>query len=60
VHGDRGEVVAALGVSGPTQRLAGRLEPTGVLLADAAGQLSELLGGKAPSRPGTTPKEGVA
>ncbi len=60
VHGDRGEVVAALGVSGPTQRLAGRLAPTGALLADAACQLSDLLGGKAPSRPGTTAKEGVA
>ncbi|MFC5176217.1 IclR family transcriptional regulator [Nocardioides taihuensis] len=60
VHGDRGEVVAALGVSGPTQRLAGRLEPTGALLADAAGQLSDLLGGSPRTRPETTRKEGVA
>ena len=42
----------------PTPR--GSARATGALLADAAEQLSDLLGGKAPTRPGTTAKEGVA
>jgi DNA-binding IclR family transcriptional regulator len=53
VRGATGEVVAALGISGPTQRLADRREETGRLLNDRAEQLSELLRRK-------TRKEGVA
>jgi DNA-binding IclR family transcriptional regulator len=53
VHGPHGDVVAALGVSGPTQRLEGRLEELGRHLHDRAAELSTLLRGR-------TPKEGVA
>jgi DNA-binding IclR family transcriptional regulator len=53
VHGPRGDVVAALGISGPTQRLEGRLDELGRRLLDHATQLSMLLRGR-------TPKEGVA
>jgi DNA-binding IclR family transcriptional regulator len=53
VHGADGDVVAALGISGPTQRLDGRLEEFGCQLKDRAGQLSVLLGRR-------TRKEGVA
>jgi len=43
VHGRDGEVVAALGISGPGQRLKERHEEIGQLLIDRAGQLSSLL-----------------
>jgi DNA-binding IclR family transcriptional regulator len=55
VHGARGDVVAALGVSGPTTRLEDRLDELGKNLSSHAAQLSTLLRGRAP-----TEKEGVA
>jgi DNA-binding IclR family transcriptional regulator len=57
VHGPRGEVVAALGISGPTTRLDGRLGELGRSLSAHAAQLSALLRGRI--NPHTT-KEGVA
>jgi DNA-binding IclR family transcriptional regulator len=53
VRGARGDVVAALGISGPTTRLEDRLEELGKNLSSHATQLSTLLRGSAP-------KEGVA
>lgn len=53
--GRDGAVIAALGISGPTSRLADRLAPVGRLLKDQADQLSVLLGRRTP-----TPQEGVA
>ena len=53
VRGADGDVVAALGISGPTQRLGDRLEELGRQLKDRAEQLSVLLGRR-------TGKEGVA
>ena len=53
VHGPRGDVVAALGISGPTPRLEDRLDELGTNLSSHAAQLSTLLRGRAP-------KEGVA
>lgn len=53
VRGSGGEVIAALGVSGPNPRLENRLDEIGRLLNERAGQLSGLL------RPRTR-KEGVA
>jgi DNA-binding IclR family transcriptional regulator len=53
VHRGRGEVIAALGISGPTPRLEGRLDEIGRHLLDQSAQLSTLLRGR-------TPKEGVA
>jgi DNA-binding IclR family transcriptional regulator len=53
VRGSGGEVIAALGVSGPNPRLEDRLDEIGRLLNDRAEQLSGLL------RRGTR-KEGVA
>ena len=53
VRGKGGEVIAALGVSGPTPRLADRLDDIGRLLNDRAEQLSSLLRRR-------TRKEGVA
>jgi DNA-binding IclR family transcriptional regulator len=53
VHRGRGELIAALGVSGPTPRLEGRLDELGRHLLDHAAQLSTLLCGQ-------KPKEGVA
>jgi DNA-binding IclR family transcriptional regulator len=53
IHGPRGDVVAALGISGPTPRLEGRLEELGRRLMERAAELSMLLRGR-------TPKEGVA
>ena len=53
VLGARGQVVAALGVSGPTPRLEGRFDEIGPLLRDHAAELTELLRGK-------TPEEGAA
>ena len=58
VHGARGDVVAALGVSGPTPRLEDRLDELGRSLLDHA---TQLLG--AAARTGTTARvqqEGVA
>jgi DNA-binding IclR family transcriptional regulator len=43
VHGRTGEVVAALGISGPNQRLEQRHEEIGHLLIDRAGQILSLL-----------------
>ncbi|CUR61322.1 putative Allantoin/glyoxylate utilization operons negative regulator [metagenome] len=51
VHGARGDVVAALGVSGPTPRLEGRLDELGRSLLDHATALSALLRGPAPHTP---------
>lgn len=53
VHRGRGELIAALGLSGPTQRLEGRLDELGRHLLEHAAQLSTLLRGQ-------TRKEGVA
>ncbi|HET6562554.1 MAG TPA: IclR family transcriptional regulator [Marmoricola sp.] len=53
VTGRDGEVVAALGVSGPTARLAGQVDAMGRLLVEQAGSLSTLLLRR-------TIKEGVA
>ena len=53
VRGSSGDVIAALGVSGPSTRLEDRLEEIGRLLNDRAEQLSRLL------RKGSR-KEGVA
>ncbi len=53
VRGGRGEVIAALGVSGPSPRLEHRLDEVGRLLNDRAEQLSRLLQRR-------TPEEGVA
>ena len=53
VHGGHGDVVAALGISGPTPRMEGRLDELGQQLLDHATQLSALLRGR-------TRKEGVA
>ncbi|KAA1420098.1 IclR family transcriptional regulator [Mumia zhuanghuii] len=50
VKGVRGDVVAALGVSGPTARLEDRLDGVGELLAFHAAQLSTLLRGRTPSQ----------
>lgn len=47
VRGPRGDVVAALGVSGPTPRLEGRLDELGRNLLDHAAALSALLCGPA-------------
>jgi DNA-binding IclR family transcriptional regulator len=49
VLGTRGQVVAALGVSGPTQRLEPRFDELGRLLAHHAAELTELLRGKTAS-----------
>ncbi|CUR58689.1 Transcriptional regulator, IclR family [metagenome] len=53
VRGSGGEVIAALGVSGPSPRLENRLDEIGRLLNDRAEQLSGLLRRR-------TRKEGVA
>jgi DNA-binding IclR family transcriptional regulator len=53
VRGSDGEVIAALGVSGPSPRLEDRLDEIGRLLSDRAEQLSGLLRRR-------TRKEGVA
>jgi len=55
---DRGDVVAALGISGPTTRLEPRLDELGVSLSSQAAQLSSLLRGRSPGI--TITKEGVA
>lgn len=65
IHGHRDDVVAALGVSGPTARLQGRLDDLGHSLSAHATQLSGLLRGSTPqpiTRTHTIPntKEGVA
>ncbi len=57
VHGVDGEVVVALGISGPTSRLEDQVDQVGRLLADQAETLSTLLG-RRPRRNGT--KEGAA
>ena len=53
VYRGRGELIASLGISGPTPRLEGRLDELGRHLLDHAAQLSTLLRGQ-------TRKEGVA
>ncbi|MGZ5401388.1 MAG: IclR family transcriptional regulator [Nocardioides sp.] len=45
VLGPRGQLVAALGISGPTPRLAERLDELGLQLSDHAARLSRLLRG---------------
>jgi len=45
VLGPRGQVVASLGISGPTPRLADRLDELGHQLSDHAARLSRLLSG---------------
>jgi DNA-binding IclR family transcriptional regulator len=57
VRGGHDQLVAALGVSGPTQRLEDRFEELGRLLTRHAAELTELLRGKAPT---PHPKEGAA
>ena len=53
VLGVRGDVIAALGISGPTPRLEGRLDELGRHLLDRSTALSSLLRGShaAPPRP---------
>ena len=46
VRGQRGEVVAALGISGPTARLADRRDEIGRLLSTQATQLTRVLRGQ--------------
>jgi DNA-binding IclR family transcriptional regulator len=46
VHRGSGEVIAALGISGPTPRLEGRLDEVGRHLLDQSAQLSTLLSGR--------------
>jgi len=46
VLGSRGQVVAALGISGPTTRLEVRFDELGPLLRNHAERLTELLHGK--------------
>ena len=58
VRGRDGEVVAALGVSGPTARLADRVEQVGGRLTDEADALSLLL--RRQKDRGTKQKEGAA
>lgn len=53
VHGRDGNVIAALGVSGPSARLRGQLEELGRLLIERSSALSQLLRRR-------IPKEGVA
>jgi DNA-binding IclR family transcriptional regulator len=62
VRGPRDDVVAALGISGPTARLEGRLAELGRSLSSHATQLSGLLRGRIPQphTTGHTTKEGVA
>lgn len=43
VPGPSGAVLAAIGISGPTQRIQERVQPTGQLLIDQAERLSQLL-----------------
>jgi DNA-binding IclR family transcriptional regulator len=57
VYGARGDVIAALGISGPTPRLEGRHDELGLRLSNHATQLSTLLRGRTP-KPAN--KEGVA
>jgi DNA-binding IclR family transcriptional regulator len=57
VRGPRGDVVAALGISGPTARLEDRLEELGRNLSSHAARLSTMLRGRTPN---PTHKEGVA
>jgi DNA-binding IclR family transcriptional regulator len=59
VHGGAGGVVAALGVSGPTQRFQGRVDEVGRLLTDRARGLSALLE-QGSNRQRRTGKEGAA
>jgi DNA-binding IclR family transcriptional regulator len=58
VLGPHGDVVAALGVSGPTQRLEARIDELGRSLSSHAEQLSGLLRGD--TTPMKTAEEGVA
>jgi DNA-binding IclR family transcriptional regulator len=58
VQGGRGEVVAALGISGPTPRLGGRLDELGHQLSTHADRLSTLLRGG--THIAMKKKEGVA
>ena len=51
VQGMHGEVVASLGVSGPTPRLEGRLDEIGRRLLDRSTALSVVLGGPAHIKP---------
>lgn len=61
VFGVRGDVVAALGVSGPTPRLEERLDDLGRLLLDRSTALSSLLRGPdRPARPDARTQEVVA
>ena len=57
VQGPRGDVVAALGISGPTARLEDRLDELGRNLSSHAADLSGLLRGRTPV---PVSKEGVA
>jgi IclR family acetate operon transcriptional repressor len=59
VRGGAGEVVAALGVSGPTQRFQGRVDEVGRLLTDRARGLSSLLE-RGSTQQRRTRKEGAA
>ena len=53
VHGRDGNVIAALGVSGPSARLRGQLDDVGRLLIEHGSALSQLLRRR-------SPKEGPA
>jgi len=58
VTGRGGEIVAALGISGPSDRINDRLDALGELLTDHAAELSRALGAPAPTT--THRKEGAA
>jgi IclR family transcriptional regulator, acetate operon repressor len=60
VRGARDDVVAALGISGPTARMDGRVEELSHTLQAYATQLSGLLRGRTPQPTTPTAKEGVA
>src|SRR3954454_20901487 len=60
VHGARGDVVAALGLSGPTPRLEGRIDELGRGLSAHAARLSTLLRGRNGPTTTSLSKEGVA
>ena len=55
VIGVHGDVVAALGISGPTQRLESRLDELGRHLLDQSSALSSVLRGVHPARPQPAP-----
>ena len=60
VFGPRGDVVASLGISGPTPRLADRVDELGRHLLDQSTALSTLLRGPARPDPAHAPAHRAA